>query len=326
LTDLATAGLIGGSGAASGEMLFAVLDQSQDCIKVLGPEGRLDFMNRNGRCVMEIDDFADVAGRRWWDLWPEEARSSVEGAVVAARAGRASHFEAFCPTAKGNPKWWDVAVTPVFGADGDLFAILSISRDVSDQVRARERLRELAAEMRHRLRNAFAVASAIAMQSARGDEERTRFGQTLSARFAAVARVQSALLDADSRSWKLGELLAEVVSGHGESDARIDIGTLPECEVDGTGALLVALVFNELATNSLKYGALAGDGRPAISAAVEDGRLRLVWSEATSRSEPAGKGHGSGYAMMERLARAQRARLETKWSDDGLEVVLDLPA
>jgi PAS domain S-box-containing protein len=307
-------------------MLFAVLDQSQDCIKVLGPDGRLDFMNRNGRCVMEVDDFADIAGRRWWELWPAEARGAVEGAVEAARAGRGSHFEAYCPTAKGNPKWWDVAVTPVFGADGDLFAILSISRDVSDQVRVRERLRELAAEMRHRLRNAFAVASAIAMQSARGDDELTGFGQTLSARFAAVSRVQSALLDADSRSWKLGELLAEVVSGHGESDARIDIGVLPDVEVDGTGALLVALVFNELATNSLKYGALAGDGRPAISASVEGGRLQLVWREATRRADPAGKGHGSGYAMMERLARAQRARLESRWSDEGLEVVLDLPA
>lgn len=46
------------------ELLGAVLDQSLDCIKVIGPTGRLDFMNRNGRCAMEIDDFALVAGRK----------------------------------------------------------------------------------------------------------------------------------------------------------------------------------------------------------------------------------------------------------------------
>lgn len=57
--------------SASNDMLAAILDQSADCIKVIGPTGSLDFMNRNGRCAMGIDDFALVAGKDWWDLWPE---------------------------------------------------------------------------------------------------------------------------------------------------------------------------------------------------------------------------------------------------------------
>ena len=68
--------------AASNDMLAAVLDQSADCIKVIGPDGTLDFMNRNGRCAMGIDDFAQVAGKNWWDLWPAEAQPLIQGAIA----------------------------------------------------------------------------------------------------------------------------------------------------------------------------------------------------------------------------------------------------
>ena len=84
---------------ASSEMLAAVLDQSADCIKVLGPSGSLDFMNRNGRCAMGIDDFSLVAGLDWWELWPEESKHLVRDAVATAHREGSARFEAFCPTA-----------------------------------------------------------------------------------------------------------------------------------------------------------------------------------------------------------------------------------
>ena len=33
----------------SGNMMMALLEQSQDCVKVMDPGGSLAFMNRNGR-------------------------------------------------------------------------------------------------------------------------------------------------------------------------------------------------------------------------------------------------------------------------------------
>ncbi|MBL6078174.1 PAS domain-containing protein [Belnapia sp. T18] len=89
-------------------LLRSVLDGSTDCTKVVEPDGTLSFMNANGLCLMEIDDFEKFRGREWASLWPEDSRARVRKAVTRALSGEADRFEALCPTARGNPKWWDV--------------------------------------------------------------------------------------------------------------------------------------------------------------------------------------------------------------------------
>jgi PAS domain S-box-containing protein len=110
------------------DLLF---ESSPDCAKVLDLDGKLQSMNQNGRCVMEIDDFNSVCGTAWPDLWPEDARPKLYEALEQARRGELGHFVASCPTAKGTPKWWDVRVTPIHDRDGLLQGFLSVSRDVT---------------------------------------------------------------------------------------------------------------------------------------------------------------------------------------------------
>jgi PAS domain S-box-containing protein len=118
---------------ASEEFSRTVLESSPDCVKVLDSEGRLQFMNANGRCLMEIDDFEQLRGQLWWNLWPPAEAPMVREAVEKARHGEAAHFQAFRPTAKGTPKWWDVIVAPVPDEPGDRGGrrLISVSRDVT---------------------------------------------------------------------------------------------------------------------------------------------------------------------------------------------------
>lgn len=104
--------LAGAFSDASENMLAAILDQSADCIKVIGEGGTVDYMNRNGQCAMEVDDFCTIAGQAWTALWLAEAGPTIRAAMAKAQAGEAARFEAFCPTAKGSPRWWDVSVSP----------------------------------------------------------------------------------------------------------------------------------------------------------------------------------------------------------------------
>jgi|GEM_PF-5153901 len=124
---------------------LAMLDASPDCIKLIDVFGRVAFMNDWGMSSMDIEGLADIEGKRWSDLWPAEAQATVEDAVDRALAGDATRFEAFCPTANGHPRWWDVAVSPM-SVDGKVTAILSISRDISDRV-----MREQRADYRERV-------------------------------------------------------------------------------------------------------------------------------------------------------------------------------
>ena len=122
-------------------LIRSVLDASPDCIKSAGLDGRLEFMNANGMCAMEIDDFGTIAGVEWVSLWPPEASDQIARSLKAARTGQSTRFEAYCPTAKGTPKWWDVAVAPIFGVDDTPTRIVSISREITDRVQNESQLR-----------------------------------------------------------------------------------------------------------------------------------------------------------------------------------------
>ncbi|MDO9376880.1 MAG: CheR family methyltransferase [Ferruginibacter sp.] len=123
----------------------SILESSPDCIKVLDARGKLQYMNSNGTCLLEIDDFGLVKDQYWWDMWGKEQRSMIKAAVSKALAGEKVQFQAFRPTRKGKPKWWDVIVLPVQepGSINQVKRILSVSRDITLQVNAQDNEREL---------------------------------------------------------------------------------------------------------------------------------------------------------------------------------------
>ena len=119
----------------------AVAEASQDVMRILDLEGRVEYMNRRGLELLEIEAFDLNQGRRWQDLWPAESRAGLVEALEAARAGEAARFTAFCPTAKGKPRWWLTVVSPVRDADGAIVRLLATSRDVSAEHRREASLR-----------------------------------------------------------------------------------------------------------------------------------------------------------------------------------------
>jgi PAS domain S-box-containing protein len=83
---------------AESELLHrSILNASNDCIKLIALDGRLELMNGSGAQGLELDDAQQVVGRDWVGLWPEEARAGVAAALAEARAGRAARFTDCCP-------------------------------------------------------------------------------------------------------------------------------------------------------------------------------------------------------------------------------------
>ena len=118
-----------------------LMDSARDCVKVLDLDGRLLHMNGPGMGLLEIDRFDEVRGKEYHTLWPSETQEQVRNAVIRARTGEATCFRAFSPTAKGTPKWWSVEMSPVRDPyDGRVVQILSISRDITEERMAEERL------------------------------------------------------------------------------------------------------------------------------------------------------------------------------------------
>lgn len=129
-----------------------LMDGSPDCMKLLDRAGRLLQMNASGLRVMEIEDPRFLRGRPWISLWPERERAGLQRALDEAREGRVARFAAPCPTFKGSPRTWQVAVWPLRDAAGRL---LVVSSDIT-VARARE------AELRRQVELLEAVTASAA--------------------------------------------------------------------------------------------------------------------------------------------------------------------
>ena len=313
--------------SASNEMLAAVLDQSTDCIKVIGPHGSLDFMNRNGRCAMGIDDFSLVAGLDWWELWPEESKHLVRDAVATAHREGSARFEAFCPTAKGEDRWWDVTVSTLRDEDGSLRGLISISRDVSADVVARTLRETTAAEMKHRLRNAYTLTSAIVMTSVRGRPEHRDFAIEITERLERLGIAQALLLDSEALGLPtLDRLVRRMTEPFCADASMLDIGALPDVTLSEDQVRTLALVLGEFSTNSNKYGAFGHGGRISLDGRVDAGTLTFGWHEQTDRPVATTAREGSmGLGLIRRALAGQRGTLDVAFRGDGVDLTVALP-
>lgn len=314
-----------GLNPAPSEALPALLDQSLDCIKLISCDGTVQYMNTNGLCAMEVDDFGALAGQRWSALWPEEARSTIEQALVSANAGEAVRFEAFCPTAKGSPRWWDVSVSRISDAGGRKLGFLAVSRDVT-QARVAKEVAEIAtAEMRHRLKNSYAMVSGLLAALARGVPEREEFVREIRDRLSALGVAQTLFVASEHAPCNIADLLPALLEPFSNPHCPVEVAELPAASIDQGQADALALVFGELAVNSSKHGALTANGNISVSATSEEDQLVILWSERSSRAVAArSRAEGQGLRLIKRILSARNASMTLDWKENGLDATISL--
>ena len=318
-------GLASAFSAASEVMLAAILDQSADCIKVISAHGTVDYMNRNGQCAMEIDDFCAVAGQNWSALWPEKSRSVIEQSMDRARNGEPSRFEAFCPTAKGTPRWWDVCVSPLRRANGDLDGFIATSRDVTDRVNQSALRDAVADEMRHRLRNNYVIVGSLLSAYSRGRPEQQVFAREMINRLNGLGIAQT--MKSEGSSCLLGDLVPALLEPYATPDCEMKIDDIASVRLDQAQVDTLALVLGELAVNSTKHGALSAQGTVRVSGALVDDRIELTWSERSDRPVTnQTRDGGQGLRLMERVLASRSGGITLCWSGQGLDVSFYLPA
>jgi len=107
---------------------------------VLDLDASLAFMSEGGQRVMEVSDFNAICGCPWPDFWHGEGNTAARAAVEAAKAGGTGRFQGVAATMAGNPRYWDVRVTPILGRDSRPEKLLSVSRDVTEAHDTSQRL------------------------------------------------------------------------------------------------------------------------------------------------------------------------------------------
>lgn len=144
----------------------------------------------------------------------------------------------------------------------------------------------LAGEMSHRIKNLFAIASALTTIAARSTKTTVAMARDLTQRLSALGRAHDLVRPvpdrAGSQAALLSDLLAILLAPYSGTEAgavRVH-SAVPELRVGETAITTLALVVHELATNSLKYGALSvASGAIDVSCAAHQGIIVIVWAE-----------------------------------------------
>jgi two-component sensor histidine kinase len=320
------------------DVLRAVLAGCGDCIKILDLDGRLQFMSEGGKRVMEVDDFSALKGCPWPDLWAGAGNAGAVKAVEAARRGEVARFTGAADTAKGNSRYWDVQVSPIFGDDGRPSHILSISRDITAERRARaelteanERQKTLAEELQHRIKNTLAMVGAIANQTMRGDSvEKAR--DAFNARLVTLSRAHDILTQTSWISASIEDVVEGALAPHRMGQGRIEVSG-QELLLQPKQALAIALAVHELATNAVKYGSLsnaAGKVHVAWSTDVtaDVPTFRFTWTETGGPAvvEPTQSEKGFGSRLIERTLKNDFGGVVSiTYNEDGVACELAAP-
>jgi two-component sensor histidine kinase len=137
-------------------------------------------------------------------------------------------------------------------------------------------------EMHHRIKNTLATVSAISSQSLRTATSLQHGQQAIEGRLVALGRAHDLLMQA---SWANASLV-ETVRGATEPYDSQGVGHFsingPDIGITSGAVIALAMTFNELCTNTTKFGALSvPTGRVDIAWTIDADkqRLRLIWSE-----------------------------------------------
>ncbi|MEO6382783.1 MAG: HWE histidine kinase domain-containing protein [Nitrobacter sp.] len=325
----------GGGLAGNEDVLRSVLAGCGDCIKILDLDGRLQFMSEGGKRVMEVEDFGKLKGCPWPDFWTGDGNSEAKRAVEMAKAGSTGRFRGPANTAKGNPRYWDVQVSPIVGIGGKPTHLLSISRDITEEWRATSELKEaagrqalLAGELQHRIKNTLAMVGAIANQTMQG-ESVSAAREAFSARLMTLSHAHDILTQTSWTSAPIKDVVEGALTPYRSGRGRIQVSG-SNLDLLPKQALALSLAVHELATNGTKYGSLSADGTVDIewsNEPTETGNgFRFTWTESGGPSvkEPTRKGFGS--RLIEKmLANDFGGEVRTFYHPGGVVVELVAP-
>jgi two-component sensor histidine kinase len=204
--------------------------------------------------------------------------------------------------------------------------------DVTERKKAEEAREMLAGEMNHRVKNIFAITSALTTISARSTTTKDEMVKDLRQRIFALSKAHDMVrpdLSQQKKAADLGDLLVKLLepyaAAHSKTE-RVHIST-PKLLVGEKSATALALVVHELATNSIKYGALStANGALDVKCSANGGEVVIVWSESGGppTSKPSGPSGFGTKLVVGSLSDQLGGTISASWPPTGAVITLKM--
>lgn len=181
-------------------------------------------------------------------------------------------------------------------------------------------------ELRHRIKNLLGIVQAVANQTLRSGRSIEEARTALDGRLGAMGEAVDMLLQTGWTAAPLTELIDRALV-HAGGRIRADG---PNLIFNADAVMALTLVFHELESNSVKYGALSADGGTVaiVWSVVLDGhdRFELLWAEQGGPACAPPTRQGFGSRMIAKLVGGRfRGTAESDYRPGGLRWRLSAP-
>jgi two-component sensor histidine kinase len=183
-------------------------------------------------------------------------------------------------------------------------------------------------ELHHRIKNTLATIGAIVSQSLRNLPGAEHAQRAIEGRLLALGGAHDLLLQASWASADLGTVVHRAIEAFDNPDAPRFSVSGPDIRIASGAVIAVAMTFNELCTNTTKFGALSVlEGRVDIIWTLDQQtrRLHLTWTERNGPAvQPPGK-RSFGTRLIETLGKQLKGDIQLTCESTGFMYAFDVP-
>jgi PAS domain S-box-containing protein len=308
--------------------LAAIVATSDDAIVSKTLEGRVTSWNAGATRLFGYAP-EEMVGQSITRIIPPELHDE-EGRILAQlrRGEHIDHYETVRVAKDGRRIDVSLCVSPLRDKTGRVIGASKIARDITERKQAEMLQRLLVQELNHRVKNTLATIQAIANQSMRRARSPAEFVKGFSGRVQALARTHDLLTQTRLQGAEIMDLVRDQVLLGGTEDKRVHLAG-PTLMLDAQGAMNLALVVHELATNARKYGALSGpNGRLSVTwetRANPERHLVFEWSESGGRNIAAPRERGFGTTLIEQTLKAHGGQASIRYGAEGMSGTFTVP-
>jgi two-component sensor histidine kinase/DNA-binding response OmpR family regulator len=183
-------------------------------------------------------------------------------------------------------------------------------------------------ELHHRIKNTLATVSAIASQSFRAAASIEHGQKAMEGRLIALGRAHDLLMQESWANASLTHTFSSATEPYDSQGARRFHFNGPNIRITSGAVIALAMTFNELCTNTTKFGALSiATGRVEIAWTIDElkQRLRLIWTERGGPAVEPPTRRSFGTRMMESLGQQLNGQVQLAYEPSGFIYSLDVP-
>ncbi|MQT11961.1 sensor histidine kinase [Segnochrobactrum spirostomi] len=299
----------------------AIMASSNEAVVVCNGDGIITHANAGVRHFGE----SRVVGRRFDEAFPlnfslSAGLMTAGDLVGVALAGTAVRGVEATLSQESRTRDLLLSAGPLRQSGDTIGGCIVTLADITERKASEKRQALLMGELTHRVKNTLTLVMSIANRTLASIRDMSEFRTAFGRRLEALAATHTLLAEGAWAGLTLEDLVnAELAPYAALGSPRFALRGL-NVRIASDTAVALGLIFHELVTNAVKYGALSNDtGRISIAAAPDGDSLELVWREEGGPPVTAPEKAGFGQTVISRgLGQSGAKATKVEFHPEGL--------